>query len=338
MKKKIFIFLVLGLVTSVGCRSQRETSPSEATLYTCTMHPEIIRDKPGVCPICGMTLVPLPQQEPGPEHQHQHKEGAMMLSPERRQIIGVTTEKLVRKPLQRELRLPGRVAYDQELYVTEQEYVSGFKFGVASEFRHLIENKLRRLGTSEEELKQLQKTHEADSALFLPKEGKGIWIYANVYEQELTWVSKGMGATMALPSNAAITFEGEVKAITPTLDPLTRTATARIWVGHPPVELKPETYVNVVLKQNLGSQLSVPSEAVVDTGTRQIVFVDLGEGMIEPREVKLGTLAGNDYPVAEGLSEGETVITSAHFLIDSEAQIQAAIKKFGAPAAGGHHH
>ena len=304
------------------------------TKYTCPMHPQIIRDKPGKCPICGMTLVPMLESPSG--HEHHHPDGSFLISPERRQLIGVQMAEITSKELQKELRLSGRVAFDKELYTTEQEYVSALQLG-AGDLLKVMELKLKRLGISPEELQQLKKTRKVDTSLFLPEANKGFWVYASVYESDLLFVSPGMSATIQLPANPNISFEGIVRQVEPIVDPATRTAAARIWVSKNSENIKPETYLDVILKKDLGNVLAVPADAVIDTGARQIVFVDLGEGYIEPREVKLGALAGVDYSVVEGLQVGEKVVTSAHFLLDSESQIQAAVKQFGKSTIGHHH-
>ena len=312
---------------------QRVTSNER---YQCPMHPQIIRDKPGVCPICGMTLQPIQvEEEASPEHHH--PEGSFRLSPERRQTIGVKSEEAILQPLMQEIRLPGRVAFDQDLYITEQEYVEGLKTGSEKEVLGAIETKMQRLGISGEELKRLRKTKTADASLFIPKPNGPIWVYASVYEADIPQIKNGMTAVIQMPAAKNILLDGEVVQMEPILDPESRTARARIRISKTPQPIQPETYVDVVLKKDLGNALAIPADAVIETGTRQMVFVDLGEGIIEPREVTLGVKAGRNYPVVSGLAAGEKVITSAHFLLDSESQIQAAIQKFG-EVKGTHQH
>lgn len=343
MKKIIWIFaIVVGLavvaawqcgkipIIKVLCPQSTVHGPEQ---YTCPMHPQVVQDKPGNCPICGMKLVPVPKKAP----EHKHPEGALFVDPGRLQLIGVRKAPVEVKELTREVRLPGRVAYDQELFVTEQEYVQGLKLGVESEVLKTIESKLVRLGISAEEMDQLRATKKPDSALYLPDPHGPFWVYANVYEADLSWVEAGMKASVSLPKEPAVVWEGAVKQVAPIVDMMTRTATARIWIAQPVTTLKPETYVDVVLQKSLGKTLAVPSEAVIETGTAQVVLVDLGEGYLEPREVKLGLRAGADYPVLEGLKTGEVVLTSAHFLIDSEAALQAALKRFGGMPEGHQH-
>lgn len=346
--KKIFwglmILTGLGLGGATVYFSWPGGQQEAATQYQCPMHPHVISDKPGSCPICGMTLVPVAKSDGAEGTGHEHPESAIQLPLERRQWIGLKTEVVAKKRLRFSLRLPGRVAFDREMYVTQNEYVSSLKWGGGDDLRGIIEKKLKRLGLSDEELAQIKKTKTADEALFLPKEGGPFWVYASVYEGDAGAVSAGMEAAIELASDRSITRTGLLREITPILDPMTRTAQARIFAADFTSDFKPETYVDVLLQKDFGEVLAVPKDAVIETGVEQIVFVDLGEGFLEPRSVKLGAKAGEDYPVVEGLAEGEKVVTSAQFLLDSEAQLQQALKKFGAKGGGaagamkGHQH
>lgn len=346
--KRIFwiglILVVLGVVVvtqrhrffmrhEAGGMKQEE---QQATKYQCPMHPQVIQEQPGNCPICGMTLQPIQVGAKAPLKAHEHKEGGFLLTPERRQAIGLKTATVQVIPVSEELRVPGRVAYDQELYVTEKEYVEALRSG-GRDLLPIIEKKLERLGISNWELANLKKKKEADESLFLPKNGNGFWVYANIYEADFGKIVPEMITTVFLPSDSSRVWEGVVKNVEPVVDSMTRTLKARVWVTGENIPHS-ETYVDVVLKKELGEKLAIPFEAVIDTGIKQIVFVDLGEGYLEPREVHLEAKAGNVYPVTQGLTEGEKVVTSAQFLLDSESQIQAALKQFGKPATGGHQH
>src|SRR3989449_4360263 len=114
----------------------------------------------------------------------------------------------------------------------------------------------------------------------------------------------------------------------------TRTARVRLVFSNPNLTLSPGMFVNVVLQMPLGKQLVIPVSGVLQSGARQIVFVDRGAGYLEPRDVQLGPQAGNQYIVLKGLKAGERVVTSANFLVDSESQLQAAIGSFVPPPPG----
>ena len=159
-----------------------------------------------------------------------------------------------------------------------------------------------------------------------------LWILADVYEYELPFVRVGMPAKVTLSYLPGVEFSSRIDYIYPTLSPETRTARVRLVLPNPKGSLKPQMFTNVEIAVDLGPRLMVPSEAVIDTGTRQIVYVDRGEGLFEPREVKLGMRTQEMAEVTQGLRPGERVASSAAFLIDSEAQLK------GVAPIGGHKH
>ena len=160
--------------------------------------------------------------------------------------------------------------------------------------------------------------------------GDPVWMYAQVYEYELPFVKVGQTVDMDVPALAGERFTGKVKAIDALVDQATRTTRIRAQIEDPQGHLRPDTYVNATIIVDLGEQLAVPSEAVFNTGAQQIVFVDKGEGVLEPRAVTLGAKADAFYQVKAGLAEGELVVVSGNFLIDSESRLKAAME---APAA-----
>ncbi len=152
-----------------------------------------------------------------------------------------------------------------------------------------------------------------------------VWLYADIYEYELPLIRLGQEATIELSYYPGESFLGKLVYIYPYLDPATRTAKVRFEIPNPHGQLKPEMYANVLIKIPLGSKLAVPEGAIIDTGERQVAILDRGSGYFEPREVKLGTKVDNDYVVLGGLKEGERVVTSANFLIDSESKFKEAV-------------
>jgi hypothetical protein len=114
----------------------------------------------------------------------------------------------------------------------------------------------------------------------------------------------------------------------------TRTVRARLAFSNPSLKLTPGMFVNVTLKVPMGKQLLIPTSGVLQSGTRQVVFVNRSDGYLEPREVQLGPRAGDGFIVLKGLKEGEEIVTSANFLIDSESQLQAALGSFVPPPPG----
>ena len=168
-----------------------------------------------------------------------------------------------------------------------------------------------------------------DIALYRIADLSTVWIYADIYENELPLVKVGQEAKVSLTSYPGETFTGKVTHIYPYLNDQTRTVKVRLEFSNPDYKLKPGMYANVELETDMGEKLAVPTEAVLNTGTRQIVFIDKGEGKIEPRIVKLGAEIGEYYEVLESLSEGEIVVTSSNFLIDAESKVQGILKSEG---------
>jgi hypothetical protein len=164
-----------------------------------------------------------------------------------------------------------------------------------------------------------------------------VWLLADIYEYELPLIKEGQEATLSLSYYPADVFQGNVTYVYPTLETKTRTVKARFEFKNEDTKLKPGMYANVELKVPLGERLSVSGDSVIETGERNIVFVAMGDGYYEPREVKVGQKAEGYYEVLTGLKEGESVVRSAAFLVDSESRLKAALESFGAgmPGHGG---
>lgn len=152
-----------------------------------------------------------------------------------------------------------------------------------------------------------------------------IWVIADIYEYELPYIKIGQGATVTLSYDPDTKLHGHVGFIYPTLDAKTRTVKVRFELDNPDEKLKPDMYANVELTIPLGTKLVVPTNAILETGERQLLFIHHGGGQLEWRSVKLGAKAGDWVEVREGLKEGEHVVTGANFLIDSESQLKAAV-------------
>lgn len=156
-----------------------------------------------------------------------------------------------------------------------------------------------------------------------------LWLDAQLYEQHLPAIKLGQKVTATVESLPDKQFEGEIIFIHPRIDPQTRTATVRISVPNPTEALRPGTYATVLITAPVVSDaLVVPREAVIDTGERQVLFVALGGGKFEPREVKMGASGANGMvQVLKGVAPGEQVVTSGQFLLDSESRLKEAIQK-----------
>ena len=162
-----------------------------------------------------------------------------------------------------------------------------------------------------------------------------VWLYADIYEYEVPLVREGQEVTISLSYYPGETLSGKITYIYPYLDIQTRTNRVRLEFANPQGKLKPGMYVNSEIEINLGTTLTVPESAVLQSGLRQIVFVDQGQGVFAPREVKLGVKADSRFAVLGGLTAGERVVTSGNFLLDSESKLQAATSMMGMMGAIG---
>ncbi len=160
-----------------------------------------------------------------------------------------------------------------------------------------------------------------------------VWVYADIYEYEMPWVKVGQKAKIILPYVGSQTIESSVSYIYPFVEPKTRTVKARFDIRNPDFALKPDMYVNVRLaSEPVKNALTVPAEAVLHSGERNTVFVALGNGKFEPREVKTGLQSeAGDVEIVQGLLDGEQVVTSAQFMLDSESKLREAIQKMLEP-------
>lgn len=151
------------------------------------------------------------------------------------------------------------------------------------------------------------------------------WILVDVYEGDATFVRLGQRATFRLAYEPETTFRGRVDYVYPTLDADSRSVRVRLEVPNPGLRLRPGMYGDVLLTRELGPELAIPAEAVLDLGRRHVVFVDLGDARLQAREVALGPKAGGWYPVRAGLMEGESVVVSGNFLIDAESKVRGVV-------------
>jgi len=171
-----------------------------------------------------------------------------------------------------------------------------------------------------------------DSDLYTITDLSRVWIMADVFESDITSIKVGDPAYVMFANASAPSLAARVNYIQPQVDPTTRTLKVRLDVNNPGLRMKPEMFVNVEFGVSTVPQLTVPAEAVLDSGDRQTVFVDLGHGYLEPRQVTIGERFGDRITIARGLSAGERVVSSGTFLIDSESQLKAAAGGMGAPS------
>jgi Cu(I)/Ag(I) efflux system membrane fusion protein len=155
-----------------------------------------------------------------------------------------------------------------------------------------------------------------------------VWVWAQFYQDEIPMLKTGLPISISTDSYPGEKFNGRISVIDPFINDALRTGRVRIDVENPDFKLQPDMYVDADLTMDMGEGLAVPSGAVLPTGQHNVIFVDKGEGKLEPRFVELGRKYGDSYEVKSGLSEGERVVTSANFLIDAEAKVQGALKSW----------
>ncbi len=169
---------------------------------------------------------------------------------------------------------------------------------------------------------------KAGEPLFKIADLSNLWIIADIYEYELPFVKIGDVSRIALSYLPGREFSSKIDYIYPSLSAETRTAKVRFSIPNTGAQLMPQMFTGIEIKIGLGRKLAVPDDAVIDTGTRQVVYVDKGDGYFEPREVMLGLRAEGMREVIAGLKKGEKIAVSANFLIDSEAQLKG-VKPLG---------
>ena len=172
--------------------------------------------------------------------------------------------------------------------------------------------------------------------LFQIADLSSVWILADVFEQDLRLVRPGQAATVKLAAFPGREFTGKVTFVYPTLQSETRTASVRIELPNEDGLLKPDLYGSVeIVAGELAVAVTIPESSVLDSGTRQVVLIELGGGMFEPREVTLGARGDGYVEVVKGLSDGERVVVDGNFLIDAESNLKAALGMLGDHARGG---
>jgi len=175
---------------------------------------------------------------------------------------------------------------------------------------------------------------QPETMLYTIADLSDVWVLAQVFQSDAGKIKPGDSAEVTVDAYPGRVFNGRVDYVLPQLDMNTRTLPVRLVFPNPGLKLRPGMYVNVRAKVPMGRQLVVPASAAFHSGTKNLVFVYSGEGSIEPREVELGPQVGDELVVTKGIKAQEQIVTSANFLIDSEAQLQAAAGGFVPPPPG----
>ncbi|OFZ05614.1 MAG: hypothetical protein A2070_03330 [Bdellovibrionales bacterium GWC1_52_8] len=252
-------------------------------------------------------------------------------------MIGVATTKVEVRALGFEVRATGRVAFDPELYTAVEEFrqaaltlsqMDGNPYpGLQEQGRELVSSaktKLRLMGLGEVQIRELVKGNVDSMNLLLPK--GAVWIYAEVFEYEVGGLKTGQQLEVATPSVPGKSFSGKILSISPIVNSPTRTVRVRALVPDPQNLLRPDTFVNVKIKVDLGKRLAIPDDAILHSGSETFVFIALGKGRYEPRIVTTGVKSDDSYEILSGLVDGDLVVSSANFLIDSESRLRSALK------------
>ena len=155
-----------------------------------------------------------------------------------------------------------------------------------------------------------------------------VWIDAEVYDSELPLIDAGMSAEVTLPYLPEARYRAEVDYVYPYLQGKTRTGRIRLSLPNSDGRLKPQMYAQVELQADLGERLIVPESAVLFSGDKRVVFVDLGDGRLQPRYIQTGQRNEDYIEVTSGLEAGETVVTSGNFLIDAETRLKTGINQW----------
>ncbi len=425
--------------SAAACSKHPALNPSEKTLYTCSMHPQVVQDHPGDCPICGMKLVPIRKQpsstadkrksagagrkikyykstmllgeisqtprkdsmgmEMVPVYEGEEESNTISVDPATVQKMGVRTSMVKRGPVRRFIRTVGVIDYNEttladvttkfrgwieklyvdstgvqvrkgeplfdiyspDLYSAQNEYVLALNQGAAG-LKASARQKLTLFDVTEDQIAELEKTRQPQRTLRVDAPIDGIvveknavqgqmvqagmnlyrladlgivWVQSQIYEQDLAFLKLGQEAEVSLSYLPDRKFRGRVTYIYPTVDEKTRTARVRMEFHNPGFFLKPGMFATVEIHAQLEpSALLVPDSAVLRSGEKNTVFVALGDGHFDPREVTLGARTDNDaYEVLSGLKEGERVVTSGQFMLDSESQLREAIQKMLNPNA-----
>jgi len=177
---------------------------------------------------------------------------------------------------------------------------------------------------------------QPETLLYTVADLSDVWVLAQVFQSDAGKIKPGDPAEVTVDAYPGRVFHGRVDFVLPQLDVNTRTLPVRLVFANPGLKLRPGMYVNVRAKLPMGRQLVVPASAAFHSGTKSLLFVYTGEGRIEPREVELGPQVGDELVITKGIKAQEQIVTSANFLIDSEAQLQAAAGAFvpSPPGAG----
>lgn len=311
-------------------RQGHTTGKKKLLYYRNPMNPEVTSSAP-MKDSMGMDYVPVYDEEAGGQ------EAGIYISPNKQQLIGVTKDKIEKRHLTHQIITVGEIAYDPDLYVAQEEYLQALKTANATKINvstsvsgqtnsllEASEKKLLLLGMNKAQIEELAKQGVAQENLYLPTDSNSVWAYMTIYEYEIGLISQGIPVEVEAVAYPGEMFKGKIQAITPVLDAQTRSLRVRAEIDNLEHKLKPQMFVNAKINIDLGEKLAVPEPAVLDTGERKIVYVVNQDDNFQQREIILGQKAQGYFEVLEGLKDGEVVVTSGNFLVDSESKLKGA--------------
>lgn len=314
MKKYLSLLIVFPLLI-LACE---KAQPVDAdSYYTCSMHPQIRRDAPGQCPICGMDLIKV---DGSPADHANHKESqTLRINPQHMQNIGIITEKVLKRPLSHEILAAGKVAHDEKLWIAQNEYLEALKLR-DNPLIQASKTKLKFMGLSDDWIQSLRDKKIADVGLHLPGAEAKTFFEISLYQGDAGKIKEGLEIEIT-DSQSRFLTNAKIISVAELVDMKSRSL--RVFAeADQHLALKPNTFVQAKILTPIGEQLSISKEAVLFNGDHNMVYVMKDVGVFEPRTIKLGELAGVYYAVSDGLLENDVVVTNGHFLIDSEAQVK----------------
>lgn len=305
--KKSFIMIILLFSVLTEC-----TKSHSEKKYHCPMHPAVVSDRPGTCPICNMDLVPIKQSEDHKDHGSVPA-GTVQISESSENELGIRTVQVKKSPLSKVIYSAGTVSYEPDIYSAVLEVQIGGAFSSSARL------KLEQMGVSESFIREWASKDPKELILG----GKGTaHIVSILYENEFSSVKTGSAVQVTSASVPGHIFKGTVRHIDRIPDAKTRTL--KVWTDVKDAEnlLKPQMFVKTEIASGTGEGLTVPVSSVIDTGERQIVYVKVGKGKFSQRNVRTGIEAGDVLEIKEGLSEGEEIAEYGIFFIDSESRLK----------------
>ncbi len=362
--KNIILIVILAVIAlSIGSFVRQYFIPKQTLakqrhheIWYCPMHPWILYDHPGRCPICDMDLV---KKVNAPQQQGPAIEGYTNISvaTQRQQLIGLRTQVVRVKPAVKLIRTFGTISSDAELYKTQNEFIDAYVdyVNVHRDYKRISDrratwdvhrdlqtrllearDKLLKLGLSEEQIAKLQNVSWdqvwKQPKLLLFNDSRSYWVIAQIFEQDYSFVSEGQDVEVSIPALRE-KIKGIIRSVGGFIDPTTRSVSALVELdsrfrgNDRGQHLAANMLADITIPVKLGNALLVPREAVMDTGLRKIVFVCKTRNLFEPREIQTGLETDDGFEVKSGLNKGERIVVSGNFLLDSESRVQAGLEQ-----------